>query len=54
MSRRLKRAFFISLSSAAIMTLIGFILGGEFYWQGVVGFALGGFFGGYYIFPYRK
>lgn len=54
MSRRFKKALQFSLISALMMTLVGYVLGGEFYWQGVIGFALGGFFGGYFIFPYRK
>ncbi|MFK3938017.1 hypothetical protein ACI2JA_10995 [Alkalihalobacillus sp. NPDC078783] len=52
MSRRFYRASQYSLVSALMMLIVGFILGGSFYWQGVIGFALGGFVNGYFIHPY--
>ncbi|MBM0066749.1 hypothetical protein [Alkalicoccobacillus gibsonii] len=52
MSRRLKRALQYSLMFAVMMTIVGFVLGGEFYWQGVIGSTLGGFISGYFIYPY--
>ncbi|MEN0642328.1 hypothetical protein MKY91_04015 [Alkalicoccobacillus gibsonii] len=52
MSQRLKLALQHSLVSALLMLLVGMILGNSFYWQGVIGFAIGGFINGYFIYPY--
>ncbi|WP_152549315.1 hypothetical protein [Geomicrobium sp. JCM 19038] len=47
--RRLKRGILFSLLHAFIMFVVGMLLGGEPYWIGVIGFAIGGFVIGFFL-----
>ncbi|MBM7633423.1 hypothetical protein [Geomicrobium sediminis] len=47
--RRLKRGIIFSLLHAFIMFVVGMLLGGEPYWIGVIGFAIGGFVIGFFL-----
>jgi membrane protein implicated in regulation of membrane protease activity len=52
MNQRLKLALQYSFVSALLMTIVGYLLGSSFYWQGIIGFAIGGFVNGYFVHPY--